>query len=65
MGRLKRWFRINVLKKEELKFTVYFNYKLQIIQTIDGKKFSHTKKIDRVYSLDVLLNELNMVMIIN
>ena len=28
MGRLKRWFRINVLKKEELKFTVYFNYNL-------------------------------------
>lgn len=28
MGRLKRWFRINVLKREELKFTVYFNYNL-------------------------------------
>ena len=28
MGRLKRWIRINVLKKEELKFTVYFNYNL-------------------------------------
>ena len=28
MSRLKRWFRINVLKREELKFTVYFNYNL-------------------------------------
>ena len=38
----------------------YFGYKPQIIQTDNGVEFTHPKKTNRIHSLDILCNELDI-----